>query len=421
MEDHEYESLSALLRTVDPPPTSVSLDAILDAGRQSARRRRVVATAAAASGIAIVLFGAVGAVALTRHASHTPENAASSTASAKSTPTASQTAVPTGPDQDVAQCTPQILPAPHGETVGLVNAADPSGRYIAGLTLTNKLIVWKDGVPTVYTPPKGIDIQPGASAINSHGEVVGAVPDGSHSSAWTELNGTFKKLRAPSGFPIIAQWLGINSHGDIAGTVAAASGNAEAAVVWPADHPGSVRMLKGPAHTTYGPEAQAIDDDGTVVGTIDDGDYAFVWDPSGKGHRLANPPGYAKANAKAFAVSGDWVVGYVAPDATTLAARWNLKTGKAEVFPDFTQATSVNSSGDFVGGSGSGLGLGNTDDAYLGRGTTVLPLPVPPQVELSAAFSISADGKTVGGATQEHVGQSPSVPGMYPNATIWHC
>lgn len=424
MEDHESELLSALLRTVEPPPSAVDIDAILDAGRRGASRRRVASIGAVASGIAIVLIGAVGAVEHARHSVTAPATAASGAtrpatkASAKPSPTAS---APAGPDQGVAQCTPQVLPAPHGETVELVNAMDPTGRYIAGVTVTNKLIVWKDGVPTVYTPPKGIDIQPGVSAINSHGEAIGAAPNGNASSAWTELNGTFKKLHAPPGFPIIGQQLGINSRGDIAGTVSSASSDRNAAAFWRANNPRTVHFLNGPAHLTYGPEAFGIGDDGTVVGTIDDGDYAFVWDPSGKGHRLANPSGYAKANAKAYAVSGDWVVGYVAPDATTMAARWNLKTGKAEVFPDFAQAKSVNSSGDFVGGSGSAGYTGNRDDAYLGHGTTVLPLPVPPQIQLSAALGISADGKTVGGIMQDNVIQGSPVHGTYPQATIWHC
>ena len=399
MEDHEYESLSALLRTVDPPPTSVSVDAILDAGRRGARRRRVMATAAAASGIAIVLFGAVGAVALTRQGTQAPPSTASHKVS--TTPTA----IPSVTDPNAANCTIQQLPSPPG-AMGDMMAADPTGRFQAGQTDLSdgnqgKPVLWTDGVPTLLTVPKAImDTTYSINAVSSNGDLALSTA----SSAYRYHDGKFTKLSRLAGFSNNAP-SGIAPNGDIVGWVDS-DGSAFAAVVWPADQPGSVRKLATPHGRSA--EAMAIDADGAIGGSLGDGGAPFVWSANGQGHELAVPSGYQ--GGMVFSLSGDWAVGWVGVKGSTqvVGARWNLATGNVNVYADQDEALAVNAHGDFVGGLGDSTG-------YLFRDDTFKDLPGPAYGSEVTPRSISADGKTIAGTAYSASSNAGS-----PNV-IWHC
>jgi len=153
--------------------------------------------------------------------------------------------------------------------------------------------------------------------------------------------------------------------------------------------------------------AQSIDDAGTVGGSLGDGGTPYVWNASGKGHALKVPSGYH--GGRVFSVNGDWAVGWVGvgKQGQVVAARWNLRTGAANVYSDQEEALAVDARGEFAGGMENG---------YLFRGGRFVALPgvVDSYGAMSDAeiVGMAGDGKTVVG--------NASASKSYYNV-IWHC
>jgi len=168
-------------------------------------------------------------------------------------------------------------------------------------------------------------------------------------------------------------------------------------------------------------EATGIDDDGTIVGTLQQAgggqQHAYVWRPDGTVHRL---PSLSTGTGSSFgeqvsAVYDGWATGLATTDAGAAgltAVRWNLRTG--EIFGrsdpgDVTEAT--NRYGWTVGTDGKGyVGL------HTGKDTLRLPpLTQPKDSTDNIAVAMSDDGRTIGGQSVLDNKDRTIV------AVVWHC
>jgi hypothetical protein len=277
---------------------------------------------------------------------------------------------------------------------------DPTGRYVVA-SAGERIVVWTDGVPAVFGVPGGGNVN--QAVVNRDGVVAFDVQIGYPpvTRTWIKIGSHFTQLTAPpdsdSGTP-----RGIDSAGNVVTWAFNASGDKEAGLFYAAGHPDAPQVLPAPP---AGATAYGIGDNGIIAGNVGDGAYAFYWDRDHHGHKPPIPAGYH--GSKANATAGDWMVGYVGgPSGQTIATRWNLATGKVDVFAGHEQASDVDSAGDFVG---------DTFDAspYLFRAGTFIDLPVPGPVAFAAALALSDDGRTVLGYTQ---------PDGHPTtALLWHC
>ena len=103
------------------------------------------------------------------------------------------------------------------------------------------------------------------------------------------------------------------------------------------------------------------------------------------------------------------MVGYVADlHGQTIATRWNLATGKVDVFTGRSQALDVDSAGDFTGGGGPLDG-----SPYVSRAGKFIDLPVPSSAANTHALALTDDGRTVLGTADL------DAPGA--TAILWHC
>src|SRR5215813_10746066 len=326
----DENSLRTLMHASEPPPGNVDAVMLVEAGRRSVRRRRF-ATAIAAGGLtAIVLVGVAGAVALTRNESNrAPAANASPTASA-----------PPGPNANAAPaCSIQQLASPQRGLSPSVTAVDPSGRYVAAISAIRDQqgdpVLWTDGVPSLVHLPTAITkFTFNVSGVNSRGDLlinVGAKA----TSPWLYHNGIATMLPKYAGFALMIG-TDINARGDVVGYAETSDSGAFVPLIWPAGHPGEVHKLATPHGANA--MAQSIDDAGTVGGSLGDGGTPYVWNASGKGHALKVPPGYH--GGRVFSVNGEWAVGWVGvgKQGQVVAARWNLRTGAANVYPDQDEA-----------------------------------------------------------------------------------
>lgn len=247
-------------------------------------------------------------------------------------------------------CTPAPLPAPAG-TFSAVLGGDPTGRYLVGsVTYPDERrtgALWQDGQFTEIDASSIQSIQIDYHDVNSDGVVVGErMTDYSsfHTDAFTYQNGTFTFLPALNPGDS-TQALGINSRGDIVGN---SSGNGWTPVVWPADQPGTVRVLPMPAGHAGDGRALGIDEDGSVVGYLSPypPGTPYLWPANGNPGPLPLPAG--SQGGIAVAIQGGMVAGSVSDPATTatVPALWNLSAGGVTSFSTVQGAAyAVNSQG----------------------------------------------------------------------------
>lgn len=262
-----------------------------------------------------------------------------------------------------AGCEIERLPEPPGWPLSLVTGADRTGRYIVGRgypadpfgDFTRFPVMWFDGQPTLIDVP-GIDQV--LAAVNSLGVAVGFSFD---ELTWTHLTPWIYRDGEVTALPGVASGnaMGINDRGDVAGN---RMGGAAGPVWWPAGGGGPVDLPLPDGAVSA--EARDIDDDGTIVGTYTDADFAshaFAWLPDGTTVEIPVPP---ELGLDSFArdVRHGWVMG-TAGDA---GYGWHLRTGELRVFRQFDFGPdAVNAAGWVVGPVPAGTGLLVTDDGEL--------------------------------------------------------
>ena len=408
--DIDEEYATALLSRLDEAPARPSTVDIMRAvrdGRRRKRIRRATRLAGAVTATVVVLVGVpVAASTLRHHGASTVTGPApsSSGASAAAGPSHTAELAPEPP----TSCALQRLPVPGGVTMSLVTAEDPTGHYIAGRSYPHggpangyPIIIWHDGKPAVITIP-GADQS--LEQITSTGNAVGQsfVNEGQVQVAWAYVDGAVVRLQGSN-----AEARGINAARAIVGKLD------DKPVVWRTPFEPAEKLPVPPGTTTG--EAYGIDDDGTIVGTLqgNDGEHAYVWRPDGSVHALPAPPNPSGIGfgERAFVLRDGWVGGLDTYGGSR-AVRWNLRTGTVTVVSALDVATeAVNRYGWAVGSDTQGYGVLQTDG-----GTVRLPAltkPVDPTDNI--ASGISDDGRTIAG--QAVLGNADRTI----VAVVWHC
>jgi uncharacterized membrane protein len=308
------ERAAAVLRVLEAelPPSTVDIDRALRVGRRRERGRRGLAAGALA---AVAVVAGVGLVAVDR-APHPPPDrpAASATRSASASAPA---------------CVAAVLPGDHATA----REISPNGRIVVGVTGDDEVAaVWTDGAFTPLPAPAGSAAEP--HGVNDDGVVVGVADQSGRTVPFVVRGGVYSVLSLPSGAQGAAH--GVNARGDVVGEVWWPNGNSKA-VLWRAS--GAPVTL---ASTTAWAGARAIADDGTILGSLDDGATPYAWAPDGTGRALATPDG--SKGGKVFGVAGDYAYG----PANSTWVRWQLSTG-AVVEVVGLEAGGVDATGAVVG------------------------------------------------------------------------
>lgn len=330
----QEQALRDLLEKVPAPPSGITIDWVLPAGRRARRRRWAVW----AAGTSVVLtVGALAAVVpgLVRR------NAA---------PVVS-------PSRTPSDCRVQPLPVPAGFEPAkslTPSAVDPTGRFIVGSTsaVSPRSVLWADGKPVAWP---GVATAIRATDVNSSAVVVGVtheVSDAGAKDVVTRLTSDFDAGGAFSGVTgetldpkaSLASRPVINAAGDVLFDIS--RGGETTVMLWPAGRTTAVQVPL-PAKAV----GADLADDGSIVGAVRGRateSVPYIWDRNGNGRRLSVPAGTWSI---AQAIRGDWVVGAVdTPTDSVRPAVWNLRTGEVIEIPGPVAqgANAVNASGWFV-------------------------------------------------------------------------
>jgi hypothetical protein len=398
--DEEYATV--VLRRLDGPlpgTSTVDIGRAVAEGRRRRRIRRLTGLLSAGTATAVVLVAVPVAVGALRPASPSP-GVVMLDGSGLPTGTAAVVAQP--PPAPTA-CTIAKLPVPQGE-MSLVTGGDPTGRYLVGRSYPDDtggrpLLMWHDGVVRQIDVP-GDD--QAFSDVTSTGDAVGATFIDGRSTGLAYLNGKLYQLAGAD-----SEARAINAQGVIVGTAD------KRAVLW-RSATSTPTPLATPAGDWQG-EAYGIDDDGTIVGTVQSGgvEAAVVWYPDGSVHELAKsnsgPSNSGPMDgARAFRLYAGWATGM----AGRVAVRWNVHTGTAQPIPELSPPVEgVNRYGWVVGTDQKGHAVLVSDAGAL----TLPSLVSQVQGTDNIAYVISDDGRTIAGQSvlgdQDHT----------VRAVVWHC
>ncbi|MEU4163568.1 hypothetical protein [Actinoplanes sp. NPDC026670] len=313
-----------------------------------------------------------------------------------------------GPGRPPVSCAMQELT---GVPSSVVRGSDPTGRHLAGRTEpVAGAVLWQDGRGTaVELPGAG----PAAmTAVNRSGTAVGwrFAKDG-------QVEPVPFVYREETATPLPGVEHGSPHAINDAGTIVGES--AGLPVRWSSATSDAVRLAVPPG--TVEGVAIDVDEDGTIIGTVDW--KGFVWRPDGTQAALPLPDlgGEKTTMSTVFGIRNGWVVGSVqvterppAGGASVVVlksapALWNVRTGETRVFESAKlEPTAVTAEGWLVG-TEAGRG------PVLVAGDTTLDLPVPEGAMAAAdsQFTVSDDGRTITGLIVDASATRRSV--------IWHC
>jgi hypothetical protein len=256
-------------------------------------------------------------------------------------------------------CVRHDLPVPAGATNAVVRWSDPTGRYQLGswqeASGGSRVLVWRDGVPLDRGP---LPEDNSADLISTRGEIVGSSAVIGDQYLWRLRNGERTRLPAPSGaFDVLAT--DINSGGEITGIFSEEFLGSSRAIVWRADN--SYRVLPIPPGFASA-RADAIDDDGTVLGQV--GDEAqtrvIVWFRDGT-WKLLSP-------ADSWATGSNIRRGVVAGQLAGTPVTWTVSSG---------EVAQLGAEGHllFVNARRSVVGFVDQRDVLIKRSGVVRPIP----------------------------------------------
>jgi len=254
-----------------------------------------------------------------------------------------------------APCLQRPLATASGLTGVGASGAAPAGRFVVGSGARSdgrqSIVRWHDGVPT-QLGVTGDWVQ----AVDASDD--GQILISSDAGNLRYRDGVAEALPTPAGYADARVTAIDNAHGLAVGHATDANGQNGHAVVWSAAN--EPRVLPIPTGFNHA-VANDIDDDGTVVGTVQDWDWdnahvraqsAVLWRPDGTVHTLPASGDHPEA----IAVRNGTAVGTDAGQ----AVRWDLTTPATPattVAPG--KATAVNDRGDILIG---------TDAAITGQG-----------------------------------------------------
>jgi hypothetical protein len=381
----------------------------IDVGRAMAegRRRRVLRRWS--GGLALVAVtsitaagGTLAATAL-RDGTPLPEPTPLATASASA---GVVPAAPTGP----RDCRVRRLPT-DGVTKALVTAGDPSGRYLTGRLYNNpsaNTIIWRDG--KIFARPTVPGDDGRFYDINRSGVAVGSgfVTD-DRQQAYVYRDGKVTALdgRATAANAINDAGVVVGSMGEVLHEVPVRWNSADA----------KVTRLPLPDGVTLG-TADGITEDGTVVGSVEapgkrEG-TGYLWLPDGTG-KMMPPPTVGAKKADSFwpeSVIDGIVAGRAVFDDKTsrtfASFRYRIADGTYEPLAQNVVPALIAENGWIAGDLGGPVVL---------AGNEPVRLPRYPKGDDYQLWSISADGRVIGGSS------SSSLPGdqVGNDPLVWTC
>jgi hypothetical protein len=320
----------------------------------------------------------------------------------------------------IADCTLTTLtpPAAAGAYTSWVSPnIDPTGRYLVTTLRKPFTLPLPDVVPSKAML---MDLHTGqitiipvtdgqAYDVNASGVVTGNIE--STGAGWVYRNGKVSMLPQYHGQPTSP--LAIDARGDIVGEVI---GKQQISVIWPADHPGTVRALLPTSLI-----ANTISDTGLVGGSLapfDEG-APYVGDGNGIGHTL--PTGTRDRQGDVFQISGDYAVGSGPIFDGRFPVVWNLTTGQLTTYSNLSDGSldAVSNGGTAIGEAG----YGQTGILFpvIASGGRLHRLPTgtgnSPEVYMNAT-DITADGRTLVGTNRTNA----NTDGPYTQVgLLWHC
>lgn len=403
------------LRTLDaepPTPSKVDVERAIADGRRR-RARRGVGYAGAAALTAVVVVGAsVAAGGLFTDTRTDAKPDAGTTGVASAPPAYTIPGVPgwTAPPATApTSCTLDRLPVPDDVPMALTSGADPTGRWIVGRSYPKagsyQAVIWHDGTPTKVAMPG--DLEESLQDVNSTGTAVGWSFEDSGPVPYVYRDGEVSRLPGAEH----GQALAINDVGAIVGD------SGDAPVVWPSATEEPIR-LPLPEGVTTG-SATAIDEDGTVVGNINN-ERPYVWFADGTHRELPLPTvnGEQAPSGRVFSVRNGWATGVADTEADNgvrgavgkpNAVRWNVRTGEVRVFDELdVRASTANAQGWQIGSDKQGNAVLMTD-----TGKVILP-DLGSHGPLSVIPStLSDDGRVISGQADDTTGTIKAV--------VWRC
>ncbi|GAA2884552.1 hypothetical protein Acy02nite_17770 [Actinoplanes cyaneus] len=392
-----------LLRPLDTEPSSpstVDIPLAISAARRKRAIRGATYTGAVTLTVAAVTVG--GLMIRSPGPATTPAQPAATT-----TTTATAVKAP-------ASCTIERLPVPDGARAALVFGADPTGKFFVGRSYPKaggyQAVIWHNGVAEEVPLPG--DEEELLHDVNTSGTAVGWSYIGENTPMpFVFRDGKVTQLPGVSSGSAYA----INRDGKIVGDDGAHP------LLWSSPSAGPTQ-LPVPAGTQTA-IATDIDDDGTVIGTLDN-KVPYVWLPDGTHHALRLPDTDGKRfEGRLFHLRNGWAVG-VANEAGGKSAsgekkaqgkveaiRWNVRTGEMTVVGQFDK------SADAVNAMGWQTGVGKQGGAKLLADEHLIALPglAPAGGDRLAdlANTLSDDGRTIGGQSDDANDNIQPV--------LWHC
>lgn len=404
------------LRLLDEePPTPSTVDvqrAVADGRRRRARRGAGYAGAATLTVFAVVGASVAAGGLFTGGLPVAGPPVASGSPKAYTIPgTAWKAPAATAP----TGCTLERLPVPDNAPMALTAGADPSGRYIVGRSYPKgggyQAVIWHDGKATKVMMPG--DEEELLKDVNSTGTAVGWSYQGTDPVPYVYRDGQVSQLPGVSRGSALA----INDAGAIVG-----DDSAGAPLVWPSATAQPIR-LPLPAGASAA-AANDIDEDGTVVGTIDR-KLPYVWFADGTHRALPLPTleGKPAVSARVFSIRNGWATGLAStstdpekgmdPGKNAMAGpiRWNVRTGEVRVFGELAgRASTANAQGWLIGTDKQGR-------AALATGTAVVPLAGlsghQPGGLSDIPTTLSDDGRVISGQSDDASGTIQAV--------VWRC
>jgi len=403
-----------LLQSLDDEPRTPSTVDVRRAITDGRRRRRIRRGVGYASAAAVTVLAVAGASLAGGRMNQAPSHTAATTARPKAPYKIPGTAGWRAPAASPpTSCTLNRLPVPDNEPQALVSGADPAGRYIVGRTYPKRgsyqAVIWHDGKVRKANLPG--NEEESLRDVNSKGTAVGWSYAGKP-VPYVYRDGKVSKLPGVKNGSANA----INDAGAILGD----DDSGKAILVWPSATAKPFR-LPLPAGTS-GAEAGDIDEDGTVVGTLND-KQPYVWFPDGTHRELAMPSldGSPVTEAHVFTIHNGWATGVATKDLNgngTAGAgggigsvRWNVRTGETQVFDQFlVRASTANAHGWQVGTDHQGRAV-----FMAGTATVTLPDLYAHQKDdlQNIATTVSDDGRTIAGQSDDAT--------TAIQAVVWRC
>jgi hypothetical protein len=317
-------TVRTMMLDAEVPPSRLNVDDLLVAGQRSRRRRqRMTAVGAVAAAVLVAAPVVVAATGLwpARSTPERPADLATSTAVIRRT----------GAVADALACAAiQFRRAEAAATLPIVDV-DATGELAVGPGEDGAVLtLWRLERRTDLRLPQAAGTV-AAVAVNAAGEVVGTDAGGN----WIHRAGSLRRLPTPAGFAG-SQVRDLNEVGDALGSLELPGGGL---VVWPALSPDEPRVFPEPDLRPL-----AIRDDGTVI-AVDTASIIMI-KPNGSRRSVRIPAEVSVFDThRPGFVRGDVLY---ATRASGGPVRWNLRTGRVELFDDLRGRVTAGTAGGWM-------------------------------------------------------------------------